>query len=284
MKIKVKQYSAVILGLFLVAVAFNVFLSPYNLVAGGVSGFAIIIRSLFQINESITIYLINIFLVLMSFRLLGKDKTKNTLLGSFVFPLFVSLTSGLKDLIILDLDPLIIAILGGAISGFGYGLVFRNNFTTGGTDILNQLVEKYLKIPMAKSIMMVDGPIVLLGCISFGIPNTMYALVALALISYLSNNTMLELNKNRVLYITTRYPKEIKEFLMQEYYYDVTILNTEGGYKNTKRKMLMCSVNEKDYYIIKEGILLIDENAFIVATKSYEQKNANKTLRSKLTL
>ena len=72
MKIKVKQYSAVILGLFLVAVAFNVFLSPYNLVAGGVSGFAIIIRSLFQINESITIYLINIFLVLISFRLLGK--------------------------------------------------------------------------------------------------------------------------------------------------------------------------------------------------------------------
>ena len=284
MKIKVKQYSAVILGLFLVAVAFNVFLSPYNLVAGGVSGFAIIIRSLFQINESITIYLINIFLVLISFRLLGKDKTKNTLLGSFVFPLFVSLTSGLKDLIILDLDPLIIAILGGAISGFGYGLVFRNNFTTGGTDILNQLVEKYLKIPMAKSIMMVDGPIVLLGCISFGIANTMYALVALALISYLSNNTMLELNKNRVLYITTRYPKEIKEFLMQEYYYDVTILNTEGGYKNTKRKMLMCSVNEKDYYIIKEGILLIDESAFIVVTKSYEQKNANKILRSKLTL
>lgn len=284
MKIKVKQYSAVILGLFLVAVAFNVFLSPYHLVAGGVSGFAIIIRSLFQINESITIYLINIFLVLISFRLLGKDKTKNTLLGSFVFPLFVSLTSGLKDLIILDLDPLIIAILGGAISGFGYGLVFRNNFTTGGTDILNQLVEKYLKIPMAKSIMMVDGPIVLLGYISFGIPNTMYALVALALISYLSNNTMLELNKNRVLYITTRYPKEIKEFLMQEYYYDVTILNTEGGYKNTKRKKLMCSVNEKDYYIIKEGILLIDENAFIVVTKSYEQKNANKTLRSKLTL
>ena len=71
---------------------------------------------------------------------------------------------------------------------------------------------------------------------------------------------------------------------MQEYYYDVTILNTQGGYKNTKRKMLMCSVNEKDYYIIKEGILLIDENAFIVVTKSYEQKNANKTLRSKSTL
>lgn len=280
MKNKIKTYTTVIAGLLLVALSFNLFLSPNNLVAGGVSGASILARELFGIKESVFIYVANFLLVLVSLRFLGIEKTKNTLLGSVLFPVFISLTENISQRITFDLDILILAVLGGALSGIGYGLIFRNNFTTGGTDILNQIAEKYLKIPMGRSILMVDGPIVVLGLMVFGLEQTIYSLIVLILISTLSNRTMFELNKNRVLYIQTDKVKEIQDYLSKNFYYDTTIMNMIGGYTHKKKKMILCTVSQKDYYQIKEGILLIDSESFITVTKAYEQKNANKRLRS----
>jgi len=271
---KIKKYISVIIGLFLVAISFNLFLSPYDFVAGGVSGLSIIIRKIFQINESAFILVMNIFLILISLAILGKEKTKNTILGSILFPIFTLLTENIGEVIPLEIDPLLIAILGGALSGFGYGLIFKQNFTTGGTDILNQIAEKYLKVPMSKSILFIDGFIVLLGCITFGMTNMIYSLIALILISELSNRTQIGINKNRVLYITSSKIEKIKKYL-NEYGYDATLMNSKGGYTKTSRKIIMCSIHERDYYKIKEGIIFLDENAFIIVTNAYEQKNAN---------
>lgn len=279
--IKIKKYIYVIFGLFLVASAFNLFLSPYNFVAGGVSGLAIVIHNLFSINESLFIFIMNIILILISLKFLGKEKTKNTILGSILFPIFTILTENISTKIILELDPLLIAILGGSISGFGYGLIFKNNFTTGGTDILNQIAEKYMKIPMSKSILFIDGSIVLLGCFVFGLSNMIYSLIALILISTISNKTQLGINNNRLLYINSNKIPAIKKYLF-ECGYDATILDRTGGFTNKKGKMLMCSVEDRDYYKIKEGIKFIDEKAFIIVTSAYEQKNANVMIRKEL--
>ena len=276
--IRKKKYIYIIFGLFLVAVAFNLFLSPYNFVAGGVSGLAIVIYNLLSINESLFIFLMNIILILISLKFLGKEKTKNTILGSILFPLFTILTEDISTKIILDLDPLLIAILGGAISGLGYGLIFKNNFTTGGTDILNQIAEKYMKIPMSKSILFIDGSIVLLGCLVFGLSNMIYSLIALILISTISNKTQLGINNNRLLYINSGKIPSIKKYLFESGY-DSTILDRTGGFTNKKGKMLMSSIEARDYYKIKEGIKLIDEKAFIIVTSAYEQKNANVMIR-----
>lgn len=271
---KIKKYISVIIGLFLVAISFNLFLSPYDFVAGGVSGLAIIIRKIFQINESAFILVMNILLILISLKYLGKEKTKNTILGSILFPVFTLLTENITKYLVIDIDPLLIALLGGGISGFGYGIIFKNNFTTGGTDILNQIAEKYLKIPMSKSIIFIDGSIVLIGCLIFGIEKMIYSLIALILISIISNKTQLGINKNRVLYIQSTKTEDVKKYLMN-YGYDVTVMNSLGGYTKKKGKIIMCSVSRKDYYKIKEGVRVIDEKAFIIVTNAYEQKNAN---------
>ncbi len=278
---KVKQYCSVIIGLFLVSIAFNLFLAPYNLVSGGVSGIAIVMHKIFNIKESALILVMNIFLILISWKFLGKEKTKNTLLGSFLFPIFTLLTENITKYITLDIDLLIISILGGTISGIGFGLVFRNNFTTGGTDILNQIAEKYLKIPMSKSIIYVDGLIVLLGCMTFGVTTMIYSLIALLLISEVSNRTQLGINKNRVLYINSSKIEEIKKYL-HEFGYDITMMDSKGGYTKNKRQLIMSAIHEKDYYKIKEGLEYIDPKIFIIVTNAYEQKNANRTLQNKL--
>ena len=76
-----------------------------------------------------------------------------------MFPIGVYLTKNIANNLIITIDPLLIAIIGGVLSGYGYGLVFQNNYTTGGTDILNQVMEKYFHMPMGKSILIVDGPL-----------------------------------------------------------------------------------------------------------------------------
>ena len=114
MKKKIKKYLTVILGVFLLSLSFNLFLSPYNFAASGVSGLAIIVNRLVGINEGIFILMANIFLLLISYSILGWKKTKNSIIGSILFPIFISLTSNITQYITFpDLDLIIIALLGG---------------------------------------------------------------------------------------------------------------------------------------------------------------------------
>lgn len=278
MKKRIKNYVIVLLGVLIVAITYDLFLSPYQIVAGGVGGLAIIVRKLIGMEESTFIFLANIVLVIISYIFLGKEKTKNTVMGALLLPIFIKLFSNISSFLTFEIDPMVVAILGGALSGFGYGLVFGQNFTTGGTDILNQLAEKYFKIPMAKSILYIDGFIVLCSFLVFGFTSMMYALIALFLISTISNQTQLGINRNRVFYITSKKLKEIKEFLTENSY-DVTIVDSVGGYSKKKAKLLICGVHSKDYYRIKEGIEIIDPNAFIVVANAYEELNANVKIR-----
>ncbi|MCI8574964.1 MAG: YitT family protein, partial [Bacilli bacterium] len=213
---------------------------------------------------------------------LGKDLTKNYLLGSILFPLFIKLTSNINRILIInDLEMLIISIIGGTLSGIGYGLLFKNNFTSGGTDILNQIAEKKFKIPMSKSMIYIDGAIVLLGGFIFGIEKMIYSIIALLLISNLSNKTMLEINKHKVFYIQTKKVKEVKKYLTQDLSYDVTIFESIGGYSNTKNELILCSVKTSDYYKVSTGLKLIDPDSFVTITENYEAMNENKMVPKK---
>ncbi len=276
---KIMKYITVIFGLLLMAISFNLFQEPFNFAAGGVTGLSIILHKFINIDESIFIFIINQSLIIVSFLVLGKKKTINTILGSILLPILIKMTSFLSSIITLELDYILIAIIGGVLYGVGLGLIYKNGFTSGGTDILNQIMEVKYKIPIDKSIITVDGFIVVLSAIAFGIPSMIYSFIMLIIISYISNKTILELNQNKVLYIYTDEANKIKEYLTKSFNYDLTIFNTIGGFSKKRKHLYMCSVSTKDYYAIKEGILYIDPKAFIVVTNAYEQKNANVLIR-----
>ena len=279
---KIKKYFIVIIGLLLMALSFNLFQEPFNFAAGGVTGLSIIFHKFFNFDESLFIFIANQTLIIISFIVLGKKKTINTILGSILLPIFIKLTSNVSTyLTFQDLDYILIAIIGGITYGIGLGLVYKNGFTSGGTDILNQIMEVKYKIPMNKAIMAVDGLIVLLSALAFGIPVMIYSLIMIIIISFISNKTILELNENKVFYIYTEEVDKVKDYLTNNFAYDITIFDTIGGYSKEKKKLYMCSVSTKDYYAIKEGILYIDPKAFIVITNAYEQKNANVLIRRK---
>lgn len=273
---KIKKYGNVIIGLVLIAVAYNLFFSPYNLDTGGISGLAIVIKNLFFIKESIFIFVINIILLLLSYFVLGKELTKNSLFGSILLPILIHFTEKINQYIIItDLDPLLIALLGGVLSGVGYGLLFKNNFTSGGTDILNQIAEKKFKVPMAISMIYIDGLIVLLGGFVFGIESFIYSIIALLLISNISNKTITGIHQNKVFYIQTEKYKKIIDYLTHELHYDVTIFDMQGGFSLKKKKLILCSVKTSDYYKVKTALNYIDNQIFITITENYELLNEN---------
>ena len=107
---KVKKYCSLVIGLLLMAISFNLFQAPYNIASGGVTGLAIIVKKFLPINEALFIFLVNQSLIILSFLVLGKKRTINTILGSLLLPVFIELTSFLPQ--IPDLDYILIAIIG----------------------------------------------------------------------------------------------------------------------------------------------------------------------------
>ena len=272
-KIRIKELIEFIIGCFLVALAFNLFMSPNNLVAGGVSGFSLILKHFFGLNPSTIISVANVFLIILSFLVLGKEKTKATILGSILFPIFVSLTEHLSTYISFKESELIlVAIFGGVLQGLGAGLIFRAGYSTGGTDILNMIVSKIFKISLGNSMFFTDGTIIVIGAFVFGFNHLMYSLIILYLISTLTDKVVLGISDSKAFYIITSKEKEVKDFVINELKHGVTEFNAKGGYNSENQTVLMSVVPTREYYKLKEGIHNIDKNAFFVAMDSYEVK------------
>ncbi len=272
-KIRIKELIEFIIGCFLVALAFNLFMSPNNLVAGGVSGFSLILKHFFGLNPSTIISVANILLIIVSFLVLGKEKTKATILGSILFPIFVSLTEHLSTYISFkESEMILIAIFGGVLQGLGAGLIFRAGYSTGGTDILNMIVSKIFKISLGNSMFFTDGTIIVIGAFVFGFNHLMYSLIILYLISTLTDKVVLGISDSKAFYIITSKEKEVKDFVINELKHGVTEFNAKGGYNSENQTVLMSVIPTREYYKLKEGIHNIDKNAFFVAMDSYEVK------------
>lgn len=277
---KSKDYLYLIAGLLLAAFSFNLFLSPYNLSSGGISGLSLIIHKLTGFDQNLFILIGNCVLLIFSYLFLGKDKTRKTIVGSILFPVFVFFTNKVTRFISLkDLEMIIIAVLGGILSGIGYGIVFKSGFTSGGTDIINQILEKYAHIPISKSIILVDGLITFSSIFAFGFTTTIYACIALLCISIFSNKQLIGQNNSKTIYIATTKYKEIKAYLHEELKIDSTDFECMGGYKKRKGKIILTAIDSKNYYKVKEAIKEIDSKAFIVATSIYHVANANVKIR-----
>ncbi len=270
-KYRVKRIVQLIVGCLLVAISYNLFLSPNKLVAGGVSGLAILLNYLFKVDESIVILALNLLLLVASYIFLGKEKTKATVVGSILFPLFVKLTSDIAYYIEIDTSQLLLsAIFGGVLYGLGAGMIFKAGYTTGGTDIINQIMVKYLKMGMGKSIIYCDGFIILLASFAFGINKLMYSIIILYIISIMSDKIILVISDSKAFYIITDEEDAVKEYILKYLNHGVTVFNAKGGFAKEKQTVLMCVLPTKDYYRLKEGLNEIDPEAFFVVTDAYE--------------
>ncbi len=276
-KDRLKRYTFLIIGCFLLAFAFNVFYKPNNLVTGGVSGLSIVVNHLFGISTSLFIAISYIVLLIASFFILGKNTTKYSVIGSILYPLFIYITKDIGTLIHFDVDNmLLIALFGAIINGIGAGLTFKYGFSTGGSDIIGQIISKYFKIPIGNSLRIINVTIVIgsgffIGNnVVYAWENVMYASIAVYIVTYLTDKVLLGISDSKAFYIITENETSIKKFLMDDLGMGVTVLEGRGGYTGDRKKVIMCVIPTKEYYLAKNVIMDMDKNAVILINDVYE--------------
>ena len=258
-------------GLFSFSFAFTFFLSPHNLVFGGVSGLSILIKELFNINTSFFVLMVDVVLLIISFFVLGKKKTAGSILGSLLLPLFLAIMEWVSNVTgYANEDLFICAIFGGVFTGIGLGLVFKAGFTTGGTDIVNQIIHKYLKISMGRSMFIIDGIIVSSSIFVFGFTKFMYAVMVLYIMTAMTDRVILGVGKSKAFYIVTDKTQEVKKYIIDTLGHSVTVFDATGGYSKETQKVVFCVIPTREYFKLKEGINKIDEESFFIVTDAYE--------------
>lgn len=269
-KVVLKECSF-ILGVFLLALTYNLFFLPNNLVIGGNTGLSIIFQE--KIDPTIFIYVSTILLLIISYIFLGKQSSRKTVVGSFLYPIFVSISIPLAKLLgpyfVFD-EYIITVVIAALFYGISNGVIFRTGYTTGGFDVVAKILTKYLKIPEGKALFYANFVVIALGGFSFGFQSVIYAVIILYFGSYITNKLVIGISESKVFYIYTRKIEEVKEIIIKEIKTGYTVLPTIGGYSHTKGEMIMCVVPTREYYMFKEKVLGIDPNAFFVINDCYD--------------
>lgn len=183
-----KKYLILLTSLFIAALNFNLFLKPLNLITGGNQGIALIVRHVTSIKPALSILIINIIALIISYIFLRKDTTISLVIASLTYPLFIKITSTLS-LDIINV-PMVTAIIAGIICGITGGIIYKLNFNQGGISILNTLLHTYLKIKIPITNFVINGIIIIIGSIYFGFIKLLYSLVVITISNLIINIIM----------------------------------------------------------------------------------------------
>lgn len=266
-------------GAFLLAVNYNLYFVPNSIVMGGTSGLAIIIHELTNLPEDLFLLVTSFFLLIISYIFLGKEQTRYTVIGSILYPVFVSLTLPLTNFLqtYLSFDNILVSVLvSGCLFGFANGIIYKAGFNTGGSDVIVKIINKYAHIQEGKSVLITNIFIILLGGFIFGLSQVVYASMILYISSNIIDKILIGISGSKAFLIHTRKMDKVKEYILKEMQTGVTLIETTGGYSKDNLPMIMCVVSNRDYYLFKEKVLKIDEDAFFVIHDCYEVKGGVK--------
>ena len=269
----IRDFGLITLGALLQALALRLFLIPANLVSGGVSGIAQIINYYTGWPIGVMVFLGNIPLFAIGWRFLGGRRfAMRTAYAIVAYSILVELIprlpffppNGLTD------DLVINALYGAVIAGVGYGLVYRGNGTSGGSDILARILTHYRSIPMTQSYLWVDSVVILSAGFVFGWKEALYAIVVLYVSGLVVDTTMEGGGTVRTAMIITSQPDIVSEKILVDMERGVTMLEGTGAYTGEGRPVLYCVVSRSEIQQLKSIVHEADPKAFMVIGVAHE--------------
>lgn len=271
MKVKqfLKELVIIALGSFIIAFAYHSFILPHHIVGGGASGVATLFLEVFGFNPAVTLYAINIPLLVLCWFVLGKDIFRKTVIGSFMYPFMVDLTDHFPSL---TNDLLLASVFGGAIMGAGIALIFKVDASTGGTSILVQIMKEKLDMSLGTATIILDGMIVLSSLFVFDAETVLYAIINIVTLSKAIDLVEVGPPADLNIFVISDHPQQVIERVRSELVRTVTVFEGKGGYKGKDQEVLFIVINNsqyKDFIRIMEGI---DPAAFIVVNSAKEVK------------
>ncbi|EUJ32506.1 YitT family protein [Listeria cornellensis] len=264
---KAMEYVYVILGAFIIALAFNVLLLPNHVASGGVSGISTIINYLTGWTPAYIQWAFNIPLFFAGVFFLGYQFGIKTFVGTMIMPLFVYLTS---DWTVWTHEPLVAALFGGVLVGMGLGIVFRGKASTGGTDVIAQILHKFTNLSLGICVALIDGFVVIAAMFVFDIESGLYALIGLFATSKTIDLVQVGLNQSKTVLIISEKQDEIRHAILYKIDRGITRLSAKGGYTEDDRQILLCVIAQSEFSRLKGVIKEIDPSAFVVVMSASE--------------
>lgn len=269
-KTKIRDIIFILLGTLLMAASINLVYDPMEMVTGGVTGLAIAIKDIsnrlfsYEIPVWLTNIICNIPLFIAAYFIIGEKLIGKTLLATASLSIFLYIVPVNS---LFETDYLLASVFGGVLGGIGIGFVLITMSTTGGTDLLCMLIhekKKYYSVPQLLSI--VDGVIVGMGVLVFGINRALYAVIAVYITAKVSDSMLEGMKFAKMAYIISDHYQEIAQEILKKLDRGVTGIKATGMYSNSEKKMLFCVVSKKEIVEVIDIVMKKDEKAFVIVS------------------
>ena len=265
-----RNFCEFIIGMLITSVAVSVFYKPNSLVTTGCTGLSILISNYIDIDLSLIVFSLSSILLAVSFCVFGLEYGAKNILGTILFPVFIKAASLINRVVKFNNTSLFLLILiGGVLSGIGFGMVKKSGYSLGGFYVIYDILNKKLKISVGKASLFCNIIIIFASTFIFGLNKAIYSGIGLYISSYIGDKIMLGVSQNKAFYIITNKVKDVKEYIINNLNYTVTVVNAKGGYSDKKKKMILCVIPTVEYIKLKEVVKEIDKDAFFLVTDSY---------------
>ncbi|MCP4424360.1 MAG: YitT family protein [Chloroflexi bacterium] len=264
-----QTYLQMTLGGLLLIVSYNVFQIPAKLAPGGMGGIGILINDLTGFPPGTTMLLLNIPILYLGFRTLGRFQFLiRTLYAVLLYNLGVDifarwLPPGITD------DLLLNSLYGGVIGGIGSGLLYRARSTVAGTGVISRIVQIRTGLPISQVYIFIDGGIILLLGLRFGWENALYAMIMLFIWGLAADYTLEGPSVIKTVFIVTDYAADVSQAIITRLGIGVTAWPAQGMYSGKEHDILFCTVSRSDVNTVRLIVSEIDSNAFIVVGQGH---------------
>ena len=270
-KILIKEYLFVIFGTALLAFGLYVFHFPQNLTIGGVAGYALIISNFIKLPISVISLIINAVLLCLGFIILGKEFGGKTICSNLTFSATIWI---LEQTIIINepvtSDMFVNLICGTGIAAFGVAMIFNQNASSGGTDILASILKKYCRLDMGIGLLIANIIVVIASYFTYDLQTAIYNGLGCIINSICVNIFLDGWNVKKEMVIISNKPDKIKKLVLEKMDRGLTVYKAEGGYTEQERKIMVTILSQRDYIKIKKLIKEVDPDVFVITRRANE--------------
>ena len=264
MKFDFKKFMWINLGIIIMTIGLYYFLMPSKLAVGGATGAAMVLSYIIPVPMGIILGVLNIILFITAFLILGKEFGGYTVYASLALSGMIAILEIITPMSKPFTDDLFINLIFGIlISGVGMGIVFNHNASTGGTDIIAKIINKYTRMDIGKSLLVSDFFITLFAGLVFGARLGMYALLGIIINSFVIDRMIAGFNVKINMLIISKYFDDINSYILDDIGRGTTIYHASGGYSNDDKRIINTIASRSEYIKIRDFVKDIDDKAFI---------------------
>ena len=268
----------VLIGNIVLAFTVAAFMVPHGIIMGGATGIGLTISHYLPIQLSLVILVVNACLFLLGAVTLGKKFVITTIASTFLYPASLSVMQAIPGITQLTDNIMLATLYGGALLGLGVGVIVRVGSSTGGTDILALVFNKWFHISVAVLMYIVDFTVLGAQMLFSDTEQIMYGILALVIETTILNRVMLMGQSQIQLFVISEKHEEIRERMLKEQDAGVTMVHVQTGFSKEEQKAIMCIIPNRKLYATNEMIHSIDEKAFITISQINEVKGRGFTM------